>query len=149
MSGNSSSAQVHHDPMCLTSFGDDFIQPPARPCCKDDALVDKGAAAPKLCLSSVETCTLIAAGGLLPAGTVSTAVKTIFPRPLFSWSLGEETKISNSPTNNQLAFSRWRRVIQTKSRQALVFDPGGSTSRLRSCLFLGGWRAFLCREVFV
>ena len=35
----------------------------------------------------------------------------------------------------------WRKVIQTKSRQALVFDPGGCTGRLRSCPFLGGRHA--------
>ena len=29
MSKDSSSAQVDHDPMCLTSFGDDFTKPPA------------------------------------------------------------------------------------------------------------------------
>ena len=38
----SSSARVDHDPMCLTSFGDDSTEPPALPCRKD-ALVDKGA----------------------------------------------------------------------------------------------------------
>ena len=50
ISGDNSSAQVNPDPMCLTSFGDDFTGPPALPCSRDDALVDKGAAAPKTCL---------------------------------------------------------------------------------------------------
>ena len=45
---------------------------------KNDALVDKGAAAPKPCLSPVERHTT-AAGGLLPAGTASTAMRTISP----------------------------------------------------------------------
>ena len=30
-----------------------------------------------------------------------------------------------------------------------MFDPGGSTGRLRACPFLGGWRAMLCGDVFV
>ena len=48
----SSSAQVDQDPMCLTSFDDDFIEPPTL-LCRDDALIDKGAEAPKACLSPV------------------------------------------------------------------------------------------------
>ena len=39
---------------------------------RDAALVDKGAEAPKLCLSPVEVSTLTAAGGLLPASTATT-----------------------------------------------------------------------------
>ena len=30
-----------------------------------------------------------------------------------------------------------------------MFDPGGSTGRLRACPFLGTWRALLCGELFV
>ena len=30
-----------------------------------------------------------------------------------------------------------------------MFDPGGSTDRLRACPFLGTWRALLCGEVLV
>ena len=30
-----------------------------------------------------------------------------------------------------------------------MFDPGGSTGRLRACPFLGTWRALLCGETFV
>ena len=30
----------------------------------------------------------------------------------------------------------------------MVFDPGGYTGHLRACLFLGAWRALLCREFF-
>ena len=39
--------QVDPDQMCLTSFGDDFTEPPALPCLWDDTLVDNGAVAPK------------------------------------------------------------------------------------------------------
>ena len=44
----------------------------------DQALVIKGAEAPKLCLSPVEMRAPIAADGLLPAGTASTVIRTIF-----------------------------------------------------------------------
>ena len=119
-----------------TSFGM-TAEPPALPR-RDDVLVDKGAAAPKPCLSPVEMRTLKAIGGLLPAGTTSTAMRTIFPRPFSSWSIGENTKKSKRRTNNQLTPPPcWRRVIRTKSRQTLVFDLGGSTGRLRACPFLG------------
>ena len=30
-----------------------------------------------------------------------------------------------------------------------MFDPGGSTDRLRACPFLGTWRALLSEEFFV
>ena len=60
------------------------------------------------------------------------------------------TKKRISPTNvNQLAPPCWRKAIQMKSRQTLVFDSDGCTGRLRDCLFMGGWRALLYGEVFV
>ena len=47
---------------------------------------------------------------LLFADTVSTAMRAIFHRPLFSWSLGQETKERTDWTNfNQLAPSFWRK----------------------------------------
>ena len=78
ISGDNSSAQV--DPMCMTSFGDNSTEPLTLPR-RDDALVDKSAAAPKLCRSPVEVGTLTAAGGLLPAGTASSATRTNFHQP--------------------------------------------------------------------
>ena len=63
--------------MWLASFGDDSTEPPALPC-MDDAMVNKGAAGPKVCLSPVEISTLTAAGGLLPTGTAPTAKRFIF-----------------------------------------------------------------------
>ena len=78
-------------PMCLTSFSDDSTEPLVLPC-RDDAMVYNGAAAPKSCLLLVEMHTPTAADGLLPAGTASTAMRTIFSRPLSSCTLGEEAK---------------------------------------------------------
>ena len=112
-----STKKIDPDLICLTSFGDDSTEPPALSYCRNDALLDKGAVAPKPFLSLLaEMRTLTVTSGLLPVGTVSTAMMTIFPRPLFSWSLGEETKKSNSRKNNQPAPPCWWRVIQMKSR---------------------------------
>ena len=97
VSGDSSSAKkVDNGPTSLTSFGM-IAKSPTLPC-KDDARVDKGAEVPKPCLSLVEMRKLKAAGGLLPAGTASIAMRTIFSRILSPWSLGEETKARTSRT---------------------------------------------------
>ena len=83
ISWDSSSAQVDTDPMCLHSFVDGSTGPPALPCTRGDALLDNGAAVPKPCLSPAGIRTRTAAGGLFSAGTASTAMGTIFPRPFF------------------------------------------------------------------
>ena len=46
-------------------------EPPALPC-RDDVLVENGAAASKSCLSPFEMCSPIATGGLLPTSEAST-----------------------------------------------------------------------------
>ena len=146
--GDSSSAsQVDPDQMCSTSFGMK-AKPSALPR-RDEVLVDKGAAAPKPCLSPVEMRTRTAAGGLRSAGTVSTATMTIFHQPPLWFCLTEEIKsrTSNQYVTNYSSF--WRlKVLEKISRQTLVFNPGGSIGRLRACPFLGTRRALLCGEVF-
>ena len=97
---DNSSAQVDTDPIHLTSFGNDSARPPALSCSRNDALVDNGPAPTKPCLSLLEMRTGTAAEGLLSAGTASTAIRTIFSRPLPSWTLGEETNERTSRTNN-------------------------------------------------
>ena len=142
ISGDSSSAQVDINQIRLASFDDDSTGPPAFPCSRDGALVDEGTAAPKPCLPPAEMRTPTAAGGLLPAGTASRAMKTFFSRPTPSSTLGEEAReITSRTKNNQLAPSYWSKVIQTKLRQTLVFDLGGCRGRVRSCPFLGGRHA--------
>ena len=74
MNGDSSSARVDDDPTSLTSFIV-IAEPPAPEKSIGDALVDKGAEAPKSCLSTIEMRTPTAAGDLLPAGT---AIMSIF-----------------------------------------------------------------------
>ena len=125
--GNSCSAnQVDPDPMCLTNFGDDSTGPPALPCSRDDALVDNGAAAPESCLSPfLEMHTPTAANILLPAGTAPAAMRTTFHQPPLWFCPTEET---NLRTSNQYAMdcsSFWKmKILQTKSIQTLMFDPG-------------------------
>ena len=86
---------------------------------------------------------LFAAGGLLLAGTASTAMSIIFPWSSLSWSICE-TKLRTDQTNfNQLAPPCWRNAIETRSRQTLALDLDGCTGRLRACPFLGGRRALL------
>ena len=73
-----------HDPMRLTSFGDqDYIEPPALPC-RDDALVNQGQKMAKPCLSLVKIRKSTPAGSLLHAGAASTnkAQGTNFPPQL-------------------------------------------------------------------
>ena len=75
MHGDSCTAQkVQNGPKTTTSFGMK-AEPPALPC-RDDVLVEDGAAAPKSCLPSLEMRSPSAAGGLLPAGDTSTATET-------------------------------------------------------------------------
>ena len=111
-----SAKRLDTGPTCSTSFGM-TADPPALSR-RNDVVFDKGAEAPKSHFPSVEVRMLLSAtGDQIPAGTASTAIRTIFPQPLFSWSLGEVTKKSNSRTNNQLAPFCWRIIIHAKSRQ--------------------------------
>ena len=93
--GDNSSAQVDPDPRCLISFGDDSAEPLPLPC-RDDVLVDKGVAAPKPCISAVEMHTLTATGGLLPAGTASSATRTNSHQPPLWFCTTEEIDLRTS-----------------------------------------------------
>ena len=143
-----------------TSFGMK-VEPPDLPC-REDVLVEDGAAAPKSCLPSLEMRTTTAVGGLLPTGETSTATKIIFNEPPLRFSSTKETnsKETNLWTpvpsawygssfwrNKLLAFPSCRRVIETKSMQNRPFDSSGSQSRVSAWPFLGSWRALLCGEV--
>ena len=103
-----------------------------------------------------------AAGGLVPTGDASKASETTLNEPPLRFCLTEETdlKAKNSWTSvpsasfNSSSFRRLsatpycRRVVDTKSGQNRTFDPGGSRGHLRSCPFLGSWRALVCGEVW-
>ena len=155
-----SANQVDSDSLCSTSFGDDRTGPPALPCSGKNALVDNGAAAPKSCFLPLEIRTTSAAGGLLHTGKISTATKATFNKPPLRLYLTEETNLKetnlwtsvpsvwyDSSFRKLLASPSCRRVIETKSVQNSMFDPGGFQGLLHACLFLGTWRALLCGEV--
>ena len=93
-----SAKRVDPDPMCSTSFGVK-AETPVLPC-RDDVLVENGAAAPKSRLSPLEMCSSTATDGLLPAGIASTATSTIFDQPTLWFCLTEET---NSRKSTQYA----------------------------------------------
>ena len=159
MHGDSCTSQsVQDGPKTLTCLGV-MAEPPALPC-REDVLVENGAAAPKSCFPPLEMCTTSAAGGLPPTGETSTATKITFNQPplrLYS----TEGKNVWTPTlsvsyasfffwkNGLLAAPSCRRVIETKSGENRMFDPGGFQGRLRACAFLGSWRALFGGEVHV
>ena len=101
----------------------------------------------------------VVAGGLLPTGKTSTETRTTFDQPPL-WFCPTENKhlrtsilyasyysIFGWINNQQTPF--WPRAIETKPGQNLVFDPGGSTDRLRACPFVGTRCALYCEEVYV
>ena len=79
--GNISSARVDDETMSHTSSGNlEFTEPSAITKCSYDALVDKGAEAPKPRHSPMEMCMLTpTAGGVLHAGSAYKTQGTIFP----------------------------------------------------------------------
>ena len=131
-------------------------EPLALPC-RDAVSVEYGDAAPKSCLLLLEMRTTIAAGGSLPTGKTTTATWTTLDQSTLGSCQIEEKKLRTSTQsasydssfwrNNLLAASSCRRVIETKSGQNLMFDPGGSKGRLRPCLFLGMCRALLYGQI--
>ena len=127
--------------------------PPVLPC-RDDSLVECGAAAVKSCLPSMEKRTSTAAGGFVSTGDTSKASETTLDEPLLRFCLTEEPdpKAENSRTSipsasydsssdfeerNLSAPPYCRRVVDTKSGQNRTFDPGGSRGHLRACPFWG------------
>ena len=95
--------------------------------CIGDALVNKGVEAPKPHFPTVEVrMPSPATGDLILASTASTMMRDIFYPPPLSWSLGEEAKKRIGRTNvNQFTPPFWRKAVEKKSTQTLVFDPDG------------------------
>ena len=145
-----------------TSFGVK-AEPPTFPC-RDDVVVECGAAASESCLPSMEMGPSTAAGGLVPTGEASTTKETNFNQPPLRFCSIEETDLkaksswtsvpstSNDSSSvfqerNLSATPYYRRVVDTKSGQNRAFDPGGSQGHLRACPFLRPWRALVFGEV--
>ena len=146
-----------------TSFGVK-AEPPALPC-RDDVVVESGAAASESCLPSLEMHPSTAAGGLVPTGEASKVTETNYNQPPLRLCSTEErdhleanrkkTSIPSASNDSSSVFQErnlsatpyCRRVVDTKSRQNRTFDPGGSQGHFRACPFLGPWRALVCGEV--
>ena len=157
--------KVQDGPKTSITFGVE-AKPPDLPC-RYDVLVEGGDAAPRSCLPSLEMRSPTAAGGLLPTGEASTAMRTTFSEPLLRVYATEEvnpekdSKKENLRTSTSYAsydssvFQKsnlsvaphCRRFVETKSRQKRTFNPGGSRCHLRACPFLGSWRALVRGEV--
>ena len=123
-----------------TSFGMK-VEPPTFPY-RDDVVVESGLAAPKSCLPFKEMRSPSAAGGLLPTGKTFSATGTNFPPQLLPRSFretSEEKKISTTrQTFAKYNRSRHPKVIETKSRQNMIFDPGGLSGCPCVCPFWEG-----------
>ena len=136
--GDISSGRVH-DPMRLTSFGDqDYTEPPALPC-RDDALVNK-AMKWRSRVSHPWRC----ASQHLPAAYYTPAqlqlTKHNRPTSPHNFFLGASARrarrrIFARQDKTVAKYNRsWHpKVIETKSRQNMVFDPGGLSGCLCGC----------------
>ena len=116
-------------------------EPPALPC-REDVVVECGAAASESCLPSLEMRPSTAAGGLVPTGEASKATETNPDEPPLRFCSTEETDLEAKTSwtsfssasydsssvfqeRNLSATPDCRRVVDTKSRQNRTFDPGG------------------------
>ena len=136
-----------------TSFGV-RVGPPALPC-RDDSVVESGAAAFESCLPSIAMRPLTAAGGLVSTGKAYTASETTSNEALFRfykteemnpesdskledlWTLTPSASYDSSSFWRLSATSYCRRVVDTKSGQNRTFDPGGSRGHLHACHVFG------------
>ena len=89
MHGDSCTAQkVQDGPKISISFG--LKAGPPDLSCREDVLVEDGAAAPKSCFPSSEIRTTTTAYGLVSTGKTSTAMETAFNEPLFRFYATKE-----------------------------------------------------------
>ena len=146
MHGDSCTAQkVQDGPKTSISFGVK-AEPPDLPC-RENVLVENGAAAPKSCLPPLEMRATSAAGGLVHTGKTFTATETTSNEPLLRLYPVEESNFENGSVfqkSNLPAGPYCRRVVETKSRQNRTFDSGGSQGHLRACPFVESRRALVC-----
>ena len=83
-----SAKRIQDGPKSSTTFGEKD-KPPALPC-RDNVVVENGAAAPKLCLSLFKMRTTTAVGGLLLTGKTTKATWTTLDRPTLRLYLTKE-----------------------------------------------------------
>ena len=145
---NVSARRVEPGPKTNSTSVGMMAEPPALPC-RDDILVENGDASPKSCLPFKEMRSPSAAGSLLPTGEAFTATRTTLNKPPLRFYSAEETDSKTNWRTRIIYVSYdsiflpsayfFRMVIETKSGESRMFDPGGSQGRLRACPFLGSW----------
>ena len=158
---NVSARRVEPGPKTNSTSVGMMAEPPALPC-RDDILVESGDGSPKSCLPFPEMrspSAAGAAGGLLPTGEVFTARRTTLNQPPLRFCSTEETDSKTSWRTRTLYVSydsnflpaaySFRTVIETKSGENRMFDPGGAQGCLRACPFLGSWRVCFVVRLFV
>ena len=157
--GESCTAQrVQDRAKTLTCFGV-MAEIPTFPC-REDVSVENDTAMPKSCLLSFEMRSPTAAAGLFPTGGASIATMTTYNQPhlrLYSTKETDPTKMNlrtpilyvSHDSSFVPAVPSCRRVIEIKSEENSMLDPGSSHVRLRACPFLGSWSALLHGEVHV
>ena len=123
-----SARRVEPGPTNSTSFGIK-AKPPALPC-RDDSVVECGAAAFESCLPSMEMRPSTAAGGLVPTGDASKASETTLNEPPLRFCSTEETnlKAKNSWTSVPFALYDSSSVFQERNR-LLLHTAGGSLTQ--------------------
>ena len=147
--------KVQDGPKASISF--DVKAKPSNLPCREDVLIENGAAAPKSCLPSLEMRSSTAAGHVVPTCKTSKAAETTVNEPRFQFYSTEEenSKKKNLWTSSPSArydSSFWKllatpsglRVFETKPMQNKTFNPGGSRGRL-SAFWDRGARCFLVR----
>ena len=134
--GDSSSARIDDGSTGLNSFSmiaEPLLKAPEK--CIGDALVNKDAEAPKSNLPSMEVRMLsFVAGGLLPTGTASTAIRAIFPHRLLlgpSVTRPRRTRGTNFNKLAPLLLKEDHRTTRSliSGRAAPVASWGGSIGR--------------------
>ena len=132
--------------------------------CRNEVVVESGVAAYESCLPSLEMRSSTAAGGFSSHRRSLTASETTSNEPFLrfyeidkmkpegdskmedSWTLTPSALYDSSSFWRLFAAPYCYRIVETKSRQNLTFDPGGSRGHLRACPFFGSWRALVCGE---
>ena len=111
---NFSANRVDPDSTCSTGFG--VKVEPSALSCRDDVVVENGAATPQSCLSPLEMRTTTAAGGLLPTDETSTALSTTFDHSTLWFCQTEETELQLHPPGTTAA----------SGKMTCLLPPGGS-----------------------
>ena len=91
--------------------------------CRDNVLVENGDVLPKSCLPSLEMRSPSAAGGLLPTGETSTAMKITFNRPPLRLYLTEETNLKTLTQVVSYDSSFWDIVAAPSYRRVIRKNP--------------------------